>query len=124
MGGGDLNLKKSWHPLTKRNLEIIWSLEQDQQKEHEKLAQLKKEKELEQQKELEDNACGKNKTKSRLDWLYSKNPGNVSSAPTSDLFFHSEKQVNAVKPTTSEQSLRKKIISTHVNEDPLQKMKK
>ena len=51
MGGGDLNLKKSWHPLTRRNLEIVWELEQEQKKEKQKVEQLKKEKEQEREKD-------------------------------------------------------------------------
>ncbi len=28
MGGGDLNLKKSWHTQTFRNIEAVWKAEQ------------------------------------------------------------------------------------------------
>ena len=66
MGGGDLvsdtnglafnlflqNLKKSWHPLTRHNLEKVWKAEQNAEKEKAKLEQLRKGKQ--QERELED----------------------------------------------------------------------
>lgn len=73
MGGGDLNLKKSWHPLTRRNLEIVWELEQEQKKEKQKVEQLKKEKEQEREKdELRRiyKASGKERKPERLEWIY------------------------------------------------------
>jgi hypothetical protein len=41
MGGGDLNLKKSWHPGTFKNQEIVWKKEQKLIEEKKKLAQLR-----------------------------------------------------------------------------------
>ena len=46
------NLKKSWHPLTKYNLEKVWKAEQSADKEKAKLDQLRKEKQ--QERELEE----------------------------------------------------------------------
>ena len=43
MGGGDLNLKKSWHPLTFKNLEKVWLKEKAAEEERKKLEQLQKE---------------------------------------------------------------------------------
>jgi hypothetical protein len=43
MGGGDLNLKKSWHTQTMRNLEKVWAVEQKAEEEDKKLEQLRKE---------------------------------------------------------------------------------
>lgn len=52
MGGGDLNLKKSWHPMTVRNQEIVWKLEQQQQDEDKKVKQYQKE--LQREKQIQD----------------------------------------------------------------------
>jgi N-terminal domain of CBF1 interacting co-repressor CIR len=47
MGGGDLNLKKEWHPLTFKNQEMVWLAERRQEQEERKMEQLKKELEQE-----------------------------------------------------------------------------
>jgi hypothetical protein len=52
MGGGDLNLKKSWHPNTLKNQEIVWKKEQKLAEEKKKLAQLRKELEAERDREF------------------------------------------------------------------------
>ncbi|KAJ3175855.1 RNA-splicing factor [Geranomyces variabilis] len=79
MGGGDLNLKKSWHPGTLRNQEKVWKRERDADEEKKKLDQLLKEKmEERQMMELQalNEATGKAKKRSeRLDWMYSAGPG-------------------------------------------------
>ncbi|KAJ1677756.1 RNA-splicing factor [Spiromyces aspiralis] len=75
MGGGDLNLKKSWHPLTWRNQERIWKERQKAAAEQKKIEQMRKE--LEEQRQLEEmqrlqEASGASKKKQeRLDWMYS-----------------------------------------------------
>jgi hypothetical protein len=51
MGGGDLNLKKSFHPLTFRNQEKVWKEEHKAEEEQKKLEQLRKE--LEEERELQ-----------------------------------------------------------------------
>ncbi|KAJ1980782.1 RNA-splicing factor [Dimargaris verticillata] len=83
MGGGDLNLKKSWHPLTFRNQEKIWKAEQHAEDEQRKLDQLRKEIEEERQlQELESiqEAAGLKKKSERLEWMYNM-PGTATSGP-------------------------------------------
>jgi hypothetical protein len=76
MGGGDLNLKKNWHPLTYKNQEMVWKREQEVLAEERKLVQLKKELEAERsmQELTELNAAhGKSTTSQgpeRLEWMY------------------------------------------------------
>uniref|UniRef100_A0A8C2SRQ2 CBF1-interacting co-repressor CIR N-terminal domain-containing protein n=1 Tax=Coturnix japonica TaxID=93934 RepID=A0A8C2SRQ2_COTJA len=43
MGGGDLNLKKSWHPQTLRNVEKVWKAEQKYEAERKKIEELQRE---------------------------------------------------------------------------------
>lgn len=43
MGGGDLNLKKSWHPQTLKNIERVWKAEQKHDAERKKIDELQKE---------------------------------------------------------------------------------
>jgi hypothetical protein len=73
MGGGDLNLKKSWHTQTLQNIEKVWKAELQAEEEKRKTGILKKEKEKERQLEelqrtYED--AGFKKRGERLDWMY------------------------------------------------------
>lgn len=43
MGGGDLNLKKSWHPHTMKNQEKVWKAEQAKNEEDRKMNDLRRE---------------------------------------------------------------------------------
>jgi predicted RNase H-like nuclease (RuvC/YqgF family) len=74
MGGGDLNLKKAWHPGTLKNQEKVWKLEQKVIEEKKKLEQLKKELQEERDREeLERLRTGKRKKdQERLEWMYSQ----------------------------------------------------
>ncbi|XP_064465925.1 pre-mRNA-splicing factor CWC25 homolog [Ornithodoros turicata] len=74
MGGGDLNLKKSWHPSTLRNIERVWKAEQVRDMEKSKIEQLQKELMEERSKQemrqfAEDTGVVK-KRQDRLDWMY------------------------------------------------------
>lgn len=75
MGGGDLNLKKSWHPSTMKNIEKVWKAEQQQSQEKRKIAELKKEIEMEKDREdmkkyaMEQGVIEKKDDK-KLDWMY------------------------------------------------------
>ncbi|KAL1432086.1 hypothetical protein MTO96_013438 [Rhipicephalus appendiculatus] len=74
MGGGDLNLKKSWHPSTLRNIERVWKAEQMRDQEKAKIEQLQKELQEERNKqEMRQYAENKGvvkKKQERLDWMY------------------------------------------------------
>ncbi|GAB6022922.1 RNA-splicing factor [Chamberlinius hualienensis] len=74
MGGGDLNLKKSWHPTTLRNMERVWKAEQKHEAEQKKIEELQKELASEKAREeirqfAEDQGILKKKS-NRLDWMY------------------------------------------------------
>ncbi|KAK8766261.1 hypothetical protein V5799_017958 [Amblyomma americanum] len=74
MGGGDLNLKKSWHPSTLRNIEKVWKAEQMRDQEKAKIEQLQKELQEERNKqEMRQYAEKKGvvkKRQERVDWMY------------------------------------------------------
>eukprot|EP01134_Creolimax_fragrantissima_P008225 CFRG8225T1 len=74
MGGGDLNLKKSWHPVRLDNVEKVWKAEQKDKHERERIAQLIREKEEERQREeLANQAVSAGHAKvgsQRLEWMY------------------------------------------------------
>jgi len=73
MGGGDLNMKKSWHPLLLKNQERVWLEEKKALEEKKKLDQLRKEKEEERQlqelQRLQEEQTGK-KRADKLEWMY------------------------------------------------------
>ncbi|KIM70194.1 hypothetical protein SCLCIDRAFT_511627 [Scleroderma citrinum Foug A] len=87
MGGGDLNMKKSWHPLLLKNQERVWLEEKKALEEKKKLDQLRKEKEEERQlqelQRLQEEQTGKKRTE-KLEWMYTT-PATGSSANPNDL---------------------------------------
>ncbi|RHZ77094.1 hypothetical protein Glove_186g157 [Diversispora epigaea] len=101
MGGGDLNMKKSWHPLLIKNQERVWKEEQKALEEQKKLAQLKKEKEEERQlQELRklQEASGGRKGPERLDWMYAAAPNQSNSAKVQEMedFLLGKKRVDSL----------------------------
>ncbi|CAG8679325.1 1378_t:CDS:2 [Funneliformis mosseae] len=88
MGGGDLNMKKSWHPLLIKNQERVWKEEQKALEEQKKLNQLRKEKEEERQlQELRQiqATVGGRREQERLDWMYAAGPNQSSSAKAEEM---------------------------------------
>ncbi|KAG6911614.1 hypothetical protein DXG01_011917 [Tephrocybe rancida] len=87
MGGGDLNMKKSWHPLLLKNQERVWLEEKKALEEKKKLDQLRKEKEEERQlqelQRLQEEQTGKKRTE-KLEWMYAT-PATGSSQNANDL---------------------------------------
>ncbi|KAG5654694.1 hypothetical protein H0H81_007450 [Sphagnurus paluster] len=87
MGGGDLNMKKSWHPLLLKNQERVWLEEKKALEEKKKLDQLRKEKEEERQlqelQRLQEEQTGKKRTE-KLEWMYAT-PATGTSQNANDL---------------------------------------
>ncbi|KPP72081.1 pre-mRNA-splicing factor CWC25-like [Scleropages formosus] len=82
MGGGDLNLKKSWHPQTLKNIERVWKAEQRHEAERKKIEELQKELREERAREeitryAQETGAVKKKDE-RLDWMYQGPGGHVS----------------------------------------------
>lgn len=82
MGGGDLNLKKSWHPQTMKNIERVWKAEQKFEAERKKIEELQKELKEERAREeitrfAVDTGTIKKKD-DRLDWMYQGPTGQIS----------------------------------------------
>ncbi|WWC88763.1 uncharacterized protein L201_003676 [Kwoniella dendrophila CBS 6074] len=82
MGGGDLNMKKSWHPVLLVNQERVWKAEKSANEEKKMLAQLRKEREEERQlaelQRLQEATTGKKRV-DKMDWMYAA-PGNEGGA--------------------------------------------
>ncbi|TRY56292.1 hypothetical protein DNTS_002308 [Danionella cerebrum] len=82
MGGGDLNLKKSWHPQTLKNIERVWKAEQKHEAERKKIEELQKELKNERAREemskyAQETGAVKKKD-DRLDWMYQGPSGQIS----------------------------------------------
>ncbi|XP_012695477.2 pre-mRNA-splicing factor CWC25 homolog [Clupea harengus] len=82
MGGGDLNLKKSWHPQTLKNIERVWKAEQKFEAERKKIEELQKELKDERAREeltkFAQQAGAVKKKDDRLDWMYQGPGGQIS----------------------------------------------
>lgn len=82
MGGGDLNLKKSWHPQTMKNIERVWKAEQKHEAERKKIEELQKELKEERAREeitkFAQETGALKKKDDRLDWMYQGPGGQVS----------------------------------------------
>lgn len=73
MGGGDLNMKKSWHPALGVNMERVWKEENKALLERKKLQELQKEHEQErivQELQRLQHEAGGTKREERVDWMY------------------------------------------------------
>lgn len=71
--GGDLNLKKSWHPVLMSNQKRVWEEEQKALEERKKIEQIRRERDEERQiQELQDlqEAAGGKKRQNKVDWMY------------------------------------------------------
>ena len=66
--GRNLNMKKSWHPLSRQNLEKMMIESQKKKEEDRKIKELEKEIKLQKQQEEWDELQGKKKD--RVDFLY------------------------------------------------------
>ncbi|KAF3040878.1 RNA-splicing factor [Didymella heteroderae] len=84
--GGDLNLKKSWHPHLRKNQERVWKEEKSALEERKQIEKLRKEREeeraLEELQKLQEAAGGKTVTR-RVDWMYS-GPGGDGAGVTEE----------------------------------------
>ena len=73
MGGGDLNMKKSWHPLLLKNQERVWQEENKAREERKRIEQKRKEiaeeRQLQELQRLQESQGGKPRVE-RLDWMY------------------------------------------------------
>ncbi|KAK9369455.1 Pre-mRNA splicing factor-domain-containing protein [Lipomyces kononenkoae] len=76
--GGDLNLKKSWHPGLMRNQEAVWKREQEALDERKKIAErqreIQEERERNELQALQEAAGGKKRV-DRVEWMYAAPQG-------------------------------------------------
>src|SRR4051794_35495161 len=85
--GGDLNLKKSWHPVLQRNQEKVWLEQKKALEERKRTDQMMKERqeerEIQELQDMQESAGGK-KRLNRVDWMYS-GPANGQAGTTEEM---------------------------------------
>ncbi|KAI8377676.1 Pre-mRNA splicing factor-domain-containing protein [Radiomyces spectabilis] len=115
MGGGDLNLKKSWHPVTFKNQERVWKEEKKHAEEQRKIEQMKKElmeeRQLQDLQRLQEDSGGRKRSE-RVDWMYAApNAGGRSGGVNSEMeeFLLGKKNVDELLRSKSS---REEVAST------------
>ncbi|WFD29464.1 RNA-splicing factor [Malassezia sp. CBS 17886] len=137
MGAGDLNMKKSWHPLLHQNQERVWKQEQEALVERKKLDELRKERDQERQMQelhrIHQEAGGKKRAE-RLEWMYAT-PAAKSGPSENELedYLLGKKRVDKLLQGTEAEQLSRtaqpfaetpsasstRDFATKVREDPL-----
>jgi hypothetical protein len=109
--GGDLNLKKSWHPVLMSNQKRVWEEEQKALEERKKIDQIMKERAEERQiqelQQLQEAAGGK-KSQSRVEWMYN-GPSSGQAGTTEEMegYLLGKRRVDGLLKGSDSQKLEK-----------------
>jgi hypothetical protein len=110
--GGDLNLKKSWHPVLMSNQRKVWEEEKKALEERKRIDQMMKERQEERQiQELQEmqEAAGGKKRLNRVDWMYS-GPSSGQAGTTEEMegYLLGKRRIDGlIKKTAEVKSLEK-----------------
>ena len=142
--GGDLNLKKSWHPVLMSNQKRVWEEEKKALEERKRIDQMMKERQEERHmQELEElqEAAGGKKRLNRVDWMYS-GPSTGEKGTTEEMegYLLGKRRIDGLLKGTENQKLEKQSTedsfmavqnantmrdtATKVREDPMLAIKK
>lgn len=109
--GGDLNLKKSWHPSLMSNQKKVWEEEKRALDERKKIDQIRKEREEERQlQELQrlQEASGGIKRQARVDWMYSgPSAGQAGTSEETEAFLLGKRRVDTILQGRKKESVQK-----------------
>ncbi|KAG5806417.1 hypothetical protein H9Q74_008699 [Fusarium xylarioides] len=111
MGGGDLNLKKSFHPALRRNQQAVWDEEQkalaERKRTQQRIDEIKEElKNEEVQRQLE--AAGGKKRVDRVDWMYQgPNDGEGGTTEESEAYLLGKRRIDHLIKGTEHKKLEK-----------------
>jgi hypothetical protein len=142
--GGDLNLKKSWHPLLMSNQRRVWEEEKKALDERKRTEQMMKERQEERQlQELQQlqEASGGTKRLNRVDWMYSgPSSGQVGTTEEMEGYLLGKRRIDGLIKGTEHNKLEKaatedsfmalqnantvKDTASKIREDPLLAIKK
>ncbi|SPO39947.1 uncharacterized protein PSFLO_05429 [Pseudozyma flocculosa] len=119
MGGGDLNMKKSWHPLLHVNQERVWKQEKKALEERKKLEELRRERqqerEMQELQRLQEEAGGK-KRLDKIDWMYAT-PAAANAPSANDLedYLLGKKRVDQMLRGDEAQKVSKSDTSSFIS---------
>ncbi|MCJ1255774.1 RNA-splicing factor [Lignoscripta atroalba] len=142
--GGDLNLKKSWHPVLMSNQRRVWEEEKKALDERKRIDQMMKERQEERQiQELQEmqEAAGGKKRLNRVDWMYS-GPSSGQTGTTEEMegYLLGKRRIDGLIKGTENKKLEKaasqesfmalqhantlKDTASKIREDPMLAIKK
>ena len=109
--GGDLNLKKSWHPVLMSNQKRVWEEEQKALEERKKIDLIMKERAEERQiqelQELQEAAGGK-KRQTKVDWMYNgPSTGQAGTSEEMEGYLLGKRRIDGLLKGTESQKLEK-----------------
>jgi hypothetical protein len=108
--GGDLNLKKSWHPHLRKNQERVWKEEKSALEERKLIEKLRKEREeeaaIEQLQRLQAENGGK-VVQRRVDWMYSGPSGDTGVTEEREGYLLGKRRIDNLLKSNDTQSLQK-----------------
>jgi hypothetical protein len=144
MGGGDLNLKKSFHPALRRNQQAVWDEEQkalaERKRTQQRLDEIKEERAKEEvQRQLE--AAGGKKKVDRVEWMYQgPNDGQTGTTEETEAYLLGKRRIDNLIKGTEHKKLEKdagtesfmamqnantvRDTASKIREDPLLAMKR
>jgi hypothetical protein len=111
MGGGDLNLKKSFHPALRRNQQAVWDEENkalaERKRTQQRINEIKEERAKEEvQRQLE--AAGGRKRVDRVDWMYQgPNDGQAGTTEESEAYLLGKRRIDNLIKGTEHKKLEK-----------------
>lgn len=109
--GGDLNLKKSWHPVLMSNQRRVWEEEKKALDERKRIEQMMKERQEERQiQELQEmqEAAGGKKRLNRVDWMYSgPSAGQAGTTEEMEGYLLGKRRIDGLIKGTENQKLEK-----------------
>lgn len=110
--GGDLNLKKSWHPVLMSNQRRVWEEEKKALEERKRIEQMMKERQEERQiQELQEmqEAAGGKKRLNRVDWMYSgPSAGQTGTTEEMEGYLLGKRRIDGLIKGTENKKLEKK----------------
>ncbi|KAM0417406.1 hypothetical protein ACHAPT_012555 [Fusarium lateritium] len=111
MGGGDLNLKKSFHPALRRNQQAVYEEEQkalaERKRTQQRINEIKEERAKEEvQRQLE--AAGGKKRIDRVDWMYQgPNDGQTGTTEETEAYLLGKRRIDNIIKGTEHKKLEK-----------------
>ncbi|KAL8998846.1 MAG: hypothetical protein Q9169_002184 [Polycauliona sp. 2 TL-2023] len=109
--GGDLNLKKSWHPVLMTNQRRVWEEEKKALDERKRIEQMMKERQEERQiQELQEmqEAAGGKKRLNRVDWMYAgPSAGQTGTTEEMEGYLLGKRRIDGLLKGTENQKLEK-----------------